>query len=102
MGRLQRALCRQLYAISAEFVGALLLIPGIYVPCASLYAMPLMIGAAHFWLVPRASILLRQAANSRFFGRSCYSSRAVLGDGPYALKPSPLPGILYFVPGVSN
>jgi putative oxidoreductase len=39
------------YAISAEFVGALLLIPGIYARWASLYAVPLMIGAAHFWLV---------------------------------------------------
>jgi putative oxidoreductase len=35
------------YAISAEFAGALLLIPGIYTRWVSLYALPLTIGASH-------------------------------------------------------
>jgi uncharacterized membrane protein YphA (DoxX/SURF4 family) len=41
------------YSISAELTGSVLLIPGIYTRWVSLYAIPLMIGAAHFWLVRR-------------------------------------------------
>jgi hypothetical protein len=47
------------YAISAEFVGALLFIPVIYARWASVYAVPLMIGAAHFWLVRKGFDILR-------------------------------------------
>ena len=36
------------YVLSAETAGALLLIPGIYVRWVSLYAVPMMLGAAHF------------------------------------------------------
>jgi putative oxidoreductase len=39
------------YVVSAEFAGALLLIPGIYTRWVSLYAIPLMIGATHFWAI---------------------------------------------------
>lgn len=39
------------YVISAELAGALLLIPGIYTRWVSLYALPMMLGAAEFWLV---------------------------------------------------
>jgi putative oxidoreductase len=41
------------YVISAEFAGAVLLIPGIYTRWVSLYAIPLMIGATQFWWVRR-------------------------------------------------
>jgi putative oxidoreductase len=37
------------YVISAEFVGALCLIPGFYARWAALYAVPMMLGAARFW-----------------------------------------------------
>jgi putative oxidoreductase len=38
------------YVVSAEVAGALLLIPGIAVRWVSLYALPMMICAAHFWV----------------------------------------------------
>jgi putative oxidoreductase len=39
------------YGLSAEFVGALLLIPGIWTRWAALYTLPLIAGAAHFWAI---------------------------------------------------
>jgi putative oxidoreductase len=39
------------YVLSAEFAGALLLIPGVLTRYVALYAMPMMAGAAQFWLV---------------------------------------------------
>lgn len=44
---------RAYYAFSAEIIGALLIIPGIYARWAALYAVPLIIGAAQFWLARR-------------------------------------------------
>ncbi len=37
--------------LSAEFLGAICLIPGIYARWVAIYAVPMMFGAAHFWLV---------------------------------------------------
>src|SRR5690348_13952340 len=39
------------YVLSAEVAGALLLIPGVLTRYVALYAMPMMVGAAQFWLV---------------------------------------------------
>src|SRR5258708_22260701 len=37
------------YVLSGEFLGALLLLPGIYTRWVAPYALPLVIGAAPFW-----------------------------------------------------
>src|ERR1700723_3817103 len=39
------------YCISAEFAGALLLIPGIWTRWVCIYALPLILGAAQYWAV---------------------------------------------------
>src|SRR5436853_377532 len=39
------------YCISAEFIGAICLIPGIYTRWVCLYTLPLIAGAAQFWAV---------------------------------------------------
>ena len=39
------------YVLSAEVMGALLLIPGIFPRLVALYAIPMMAGAAHYWLI---------------------------------------------------
>ncbi|MDB5680783.1 MAG: hypothetical protein JWO16_588, partial [Sphingomonas bacterium] len=39
------------YVLSAELVGALLLIPGVLTRYVACYAMPMMLGGAHFWLI---------------------------------------------------
>jgi putative oxidoreductase len=78
------------YAISAEFVGALLLIPGIYTRWASLYAVPLMIGAAQFWVVRKGFFFTAAGCELPIVWTILLLVQALLGDGPYALKPSPL------------
>ena len=39
------------YVLSAEFAGALFLVPGILTRLVAVYALPMMLGAAQFWLV---------------------------------------------------
>jgi len=81
------------YVISAEFVGALLLIPGTYARWASLYAVQLMIGAAQFWLVRKGFFFTSAGCELPIVWTILLVVQALLGDGPYALKPSPLSGI---------
>lgn len=81
------------YAISAEFAGAFLLIPGIYARWVSLYAAPFMIGAAHFWMVRKGFFFTGVGAELPIAWTIMLLVQALLGDGPYALKPSPLPRI---------
>ena len=59
------------YCISAEILGAVLLIPGIWTRWVALYALPLMAGAAHYWNA-RGFSLLAQAQNCLSSGRSCF------------------------------
>ena len=81
------------YAISAEFVGAILLIPGIYTRWAALYVVPMMIGAAQFWLVRKGFYFTSAGCELPIVWTVLLLVQALLGDGPYALKPSPFPGI---------
>jgi putative oxidoreductase len=50
------------YVLSAEFAGTLLLIPGVLSRYVALYAMPMMIGAAEFWLVRRGFYFTKAGA----------------------------------------
>ena len=79
------------YAISAEFVGALLIIPGIYTRWASLYALPLMIGAAHFWLVRKGFYFTAAGCELPIVWTMMLIVQALLGDGPYVVKVPALP-----------
>jgi putative oxidoreductase len=79
------------YVISAEFAGALLLIPGIYTRWASLYAMPLMIGAAQFWLVRKGFYFTAAGGELPVVWTIMLIVQALLGDGPYAVKMPALP-----------
>ena len=72
------------YGISAEFAGAVLLIPGIYTRWVSLYAIPLMIGAAQFWFV-------RKGCELPVVWAIMLLVQALLGDGPYAVRIAALP-----------
>ena len=79
------------YAISAEFAGALLLIPGIYTRWVSLYAMPLMIGASQFWLVRKGFYFAAAGCELPVIWTIMLILQAMLGDGPYAAKVPALP-----------
>lgn len=74
------------YAISAELAGALFLIPGLYVRWVSLYALPLTIGAAHFWLVRRGFFFTAAGGELPVVWSIMLVLQALLGDGPYALR----------------
>ncbi|HTD28401.1 MAG TPA: DoxX family protein [Xanthomonadaceae bacterium] len=76
------------YVVSAEFAGALLLIPGIYVRWVSLYALPMMLGAAHFWVVRKGFYFTAAGAELPIVWSIMLVLQAMLGDGPYALRAS--------------
>jgi len=74
------------YVISAEFAGALLLIPGIYTRWVSLYALPMMLGAAQFWLVRKGFYFTAAGAELPIIWSIMLVLQAMLGDGPYAVR----------------
>jgi putative oxidoreductase len=73
------------YSISAEFAGALLLIPGIYTRWVSLYALPLMVGASHFWLVRKGFYFTTAGAELPLVWSIMLLLQVMLGDGPFAV-----------------
>ncbi|MDB5441208.1 MAG: hypothetical protein JWM33_3635 [Caulobacteraceae bacterium] len=77
------------YVLSAELVGALLIIPGVLTRYAALYAMPMMAGAAQFWLVRRGFYFTHAGAELPLVWLALLGLQAMLGDGPMALAPSP-------------
>ena len=79
------------YVLSAEVVGALLLIPGILVRYAALYAMPMMLGAAQFWLVRKGFYFTKAGAELPLVWLCLLGLQAMLGDGAWALVKSPDP-----------
>lgn len=80
-----------LYVLCAEFAGALLLIPGIFTRWASLFAVPLMLGASHFWLTRKGFFFTAAGAELPILWGLALIVQALLGDGAYAVRlPRPL------------
>ena len=73
------------YVLSAEILGALLLIPGVQVRWVALYAMPMMAGAASFWLARTGFYFTKAGAELPLVWLALLSLQAVLGDGAFAL-----------------
>jgi putative oxidoreductase len=76
------------YVLSAEFAGALLLIPGIYACWVSLYALPMMLGAAQFWATRKGFYFTGAGAELPLVWSFLLMLQAVMGDGPYRLRAS--------------
>ncbi|MBR0932008.1 DoxX family protein [Bradyrhizobium jicamae] len=76
------------YCISAEFLGAILLIPGIWTRWVALYALPLMAGAAQFWAVRKGFFFVGGGSELPVVWSVMLVIQALLGDGLYALVPS--------------
>ena len=74
-----------LYVLSGEFLGALLLIPGIFTRWVALYALPLIVGAAQFWLVRKGFFFTGAGAELPILWAVALLVQAGLGDGAYAL-----------------
>lgn len=77
------------YVLSAEFAGALLLIPGVLSRYAALYAMPMMVGAAQFWLVRKGFYFTKGGAELPLVWLALLGLQVLVGDGSYALVRSP-------------
>jgi putative oxidoreductase len=78
-----------LYVLTAEFMGALLLIPGILTRYVALYALPMMLGATHFWLTRNGFYFTKAGAELPLVWAALLCIQAVLGDGLFALLRSP-------------
>ena len=77
------------YVLSAEFAGALLLIPGVLSRYVALYAMPMMFGAGQFWLVRKGFYFTKAGAELPLVWLALLGLQVLLGDGSYALVRSP-------------
>lgn len=72
------------YVLCAETAAALLLIPGIYTRWVSLLAVPLMVGAAQFWLVRKGFYFTVAGAEFPMLWGIALVVQALLGDGAYS------------------
>lgn len=79
------------YVLSAEVAGALLLFPGVLTRYVALYAVPMMIGAAQFWLVRKGFYFTQAGAELPLVWLALLGIQAVVGDGAWALVRSPSP-----------
>ena len=79
------------YVLSAELAGALLLIPGILTRYVACYAMPMMLGAAHFWMTRNGFFFTNAGAELPLVWLALLGIQAVAGDGPFAAVRSPDP-----------
>ena len=79
------------YVLSAELLGALLLIPGVLTRYVALYAMPMMAGAAHYWLERKGFYFTQGGAELPLVWLALLGIQAFAGDGARAWVRSPDP-----------
>jgi putative oxidoreductase len=79
------------YTLSAEFASAVLLLLGIYTRWVSLYTLPMMIGATHFWMVRKSFWFVEGGWEMPFVWSIMLLTQALLGDGAFAIKVPSLP-----------
>jgi len=77
------------YVLSGEFVGAICLIPGICTRWVALYTLPLIVGAAQYWIVRTGFFFTAAGAELPTLWAVALIAQAGLGDGAYALVRSP-------------
>jgi putative oxidoreductase len=79
------------YALSAEFGSALLLILGVYTRWISIYTLPMMLGATYFWTVRKGFFFTDAGWEMPFVWAMMLAVQALLGDGALAVKVPSLP-----------
>jgi putative oxidoreductase len=79
------------YVLSAELARALLLIPGVLTRYVACYAMPMMLGAAHFWMIRNGFYFTKAGAELPLVWLALLAIQALAGDGSFALVRSPDP-----------
>lgn len=77
------------YVVSAEILAAACLIPDIHTRWVSLYALPLMLGAVHFWWVRKGFFFYFTVAGCELpaVWAVMLLVQSVLGDGAFAIGP---------------
>lgn len=78
-----------MYVLSGEFLGAICLIPGICARWVALYSFPLIAGAVQYWLVRKGFFFVFAGAEFPMLWGIGLIALAGLGDGAFALVPSP-------------
>ncbi len=79
------------YVLSAEIAGALLLIPGVMTRYVALYAMPMMLGATHFWMARKGFYFTKAGAELPLVWLALLGVQVAAGDGRLAAVRSPDP-----------
>lgn len=78
-----------IYVLTGEFLGAVCLIPGIFTRWVALYSMPLIAGAAQYWIARKGYWFTVGGAELPVLWALGLIVQAGIGDGAYALVPSP-------------
>jgi putative oxidoreductase len=79
------------YSLSAEFICAIFLFLGIYTRWISLYTLPMMLGATHFWMMRKGFSFVEGGWAMPFAWSIMLVVQALLGDGALAVKVPALP-----------
>lgn len=90
------------YVLSAEALGAVLLIPGVFTRYVAVYAMPMMLGAAQFWLVRKGFYFTQAGAELPLVWLALLGLQVVAGDGSRALVASPPLSRLFGRPAIER
>jgi putative oxidoreductase len=77
------------YVVAGEILGALCLIPGIWTRWVALFSMPLIVGAAQYWLVRKGFFFTAAGAELPILWAIGLVAQAGLGDGAHAMVRSP-------------
>ena len=64
-----------------EFLGAILLIPGIWTRWIALYTLPLVVGAAHFWAIRKGFFFVGAGSELPVVWSVMLAVQFLLGDG---------------------
>jgi putative oxidoreductase len=79
------------YTVGAEFLGAVLLLLGIYTRTVSLMTLPVILAVAYHWMVRKGFWFSDGGAEFTLAWSFMLIAQAMLGAGAYALRVPTLP-----------
>ena len=79
------------FMLGAEFLGAVLLLLGIYTRAVSLMTLPVILAVAYHWMVRKGFWFSDGGAEFTLAWSFMLITQALLGDGAYALRVPMLP-----------
>jgi putative oxidoreductase len=79
------------YTVGAEFLGAVLLLLGVYTRTVSLLTLPVILAVVNHWMVRKGFWFADGGAEFTLAWSFMLIAQALLGDGAYALRVPALP-----------